>query len=170
MRAVLVFFLLFGLSSISQAQRAQRAADFSAVSIKGEKVELVSLRGKVVLLTFWSSRCPICQSEIPKLNRLASSYRASNVVFLAATPENEDIVLSYLRQQPFDFQILPDSFGLMLKYAERDSEGRVNIAYPAYYVIDRSGYVQLRDSGWDKAGRLSSAIERLLLQSDPQAR
>src|SRR5437016_1553636 len=112
MRAVLVFFLLFGLSTLTPAQWAPQAADFSAVSMHGNRVDLSALRGKVVLLTFWSTRCAICQNEIPKLNRLAGEYDSGNVVFLAATTENESIISSYLRHQPFSFEILPDSFGL----------------------------------------------------------
>jgi peroxiredoxin len=160
-RAVLVLFLLFGLSAICPAQRSQLAADFSATSMSGEKVELAALRGKVVLLTFWSSRCVICQNEIPKLNRLAASH-TRDVVFLAATTENENIVTSYLRHQPFNFQVLPDSFGLMLKYSPRDSEGNANIAYPDYYLIDRAGRIQYHDYGWDKTGPIDDAINRAL--------
>jgi len=160
MRAVLVFFLLFGLSILAPAQRP--AANFSATSIDGDRVELAALRGKVVLLTFWSTRCVICQNEQPRLNRLASEYRNRNVVFLAATTEDEGLVSSYLRHHPFSFQVLPDSFGLMLKYSPRDSQGRANIAYPSYYLIDRTGRVQYHDFGWDKIGPVGDAIDRAL--------
>jgi peroxiredoxin len=163
MRAVLVFFLLLGLSTITPAQWAPQAADFSAVSMHGDQVNLSSLRGKVVLLTFWSSRCAICQNEIPKLNHLTGEYSGNDVVFLAATTENESIVTSYLRHQRFNFQILPNSFGLMLKYAKPDASGRVQIAYPAYYLIDRRGRIQYQDYGWDKSKPITEAIEKALL-------
>lgn len=128
----------------------------------GKQVNLADLRGKVVLLTFWSSRCAICQSEIPNLNRLATAYSHSDVVFLAATAENENTVGSFIRNNPFNFDILPDSFGLLLKYADRDRLGNVNMGYPAYYLIDQSGAVKYRASGWDKVRMLDSAINRLL--------
>ena len=157
-----MFFLLFGLFIFASAQRPQRAADFSATSITGDRFDSVSLRGKVVLLTFWSTRCAICQNEIPHLNRLASEYNDRNVVFLAATTEGENLVTSYLRHQAFNFQILPDSFGLMLKFARPDAQGRVQIAYPDYYVIDRAGRLQYHDYGWDKTDSIGDAINRAL--------
>lgn len=128
----------------------------------GKSVELASLKGKLVLLTFWSTRCAICQSEIPNLNRLAADYAKDDIVFLAATMEGENIVESFVQNNPFNFTILPDSFGLLLKYADRDAQGRIRMGFPAYYLIDRSGYIKYRDSGWDKVKPLDTAIKKLV--------
>jgi peroxiredoxin len=160
MRALLVFFLLLGLSALSFAQAY--APNFSATSTEGKTVELAAMKGKVVLLTFWSTRCAICQNEIPNLNRLARNYAGNDVVFLAATTEDGNLVRSYLRHQPFNFQIMPDSFGIMLKYSRPDAVGRVQIAYPAYYLIDRRGRLQYHDYGWDKTGPIADAIDNAL--------
>jgi hypothetical protein len=67
-----------------------------------------------------------------------------------------------MRRNPFKFQVVPDSFGTLLKYADRDRAGNVNIGYPAYFVLDRDGRVQHRSSGYDKIGALNSAIGRLV--------
>ena len=155
-----IFVLSFSVADWAQA--ARKAENFTAVTLDGRTVELASLRGKVVLLVFWSSRCSICLAEIPRLNEIAAEYSRKNIVFLAATMENEGIIESFLRRQRFDFQILPDSFGLMLKYSDRDKVGRVGISFPAYYVIDRSGYIQFKDSGWDKTTALAGAINRTI--------
>lgn len=157
---VTIFVLSFSVAAL--AQSGKKAANFTAEAMDGKTVELASLRGKVVLLVFWSSRCSICLAEIPKLNEIAASYSRKNIIFLAATMENEGIVENFLRRQRFDFQILPDSFGLMLKYSDRDKEGRVSISFPAYYLIDRSGYIHFKDSGWDKTTALTGAINKAL--------
>ena len=161
-RIFVVSICVLFLSVAALAQVPRKAEAFTAVTIEGKTVDLPALRGKVVLLTFWSTRCPICQSEIPKLNSLARGYARSDVVFLAASTENENILESYLRGHPFKFQILPNSFGLMLKYAKPDREGRANIAYPSYYLIDRTGRIQYHDYGWDKANPIADAIDRAL--------
>ncbi|MBK8465748.1 MAG: TlpA family protein disulfide reductase [Chloracidobacterium sp.] len=165
MKIIRIFVLsIFALSfSVAvSAQVGRKAENFTAVTMDGKTVELASLKGKVVLLVFWSSRCSICQAEIPQLNEIAAGYRKKNIVFLAATMESESIAENFLRRNRFDFQILPDSFGLLLKYADRDREGRVNIGFPAYYLIDRSGYIQFKDSGWDKTKPLADAIDKTL--------
>lgn len=161
-RALVVSIFVLVLSTAAWSQIGRKAENFSAVTMEGKAVDLSALRGKVVLLTFWSTRCPICQSEIPKLNRLASKYAGNQVVFLAASTEGNDILGSYLRDHPFRFRILPNSFGLMLKYAKPDREGRVNIAYPAYYVIDRTGRIEYHDYGWDKTKPIADAIDKAL--------
>lgn len=161
-RIFVVSIFVLSLSVAAWAQTGRKAENFTAVTMDGKTVELASLKGKVVLLVFWSSRCAICQNELPNLNRLARSYAGSKVVFLAASTENENILEPYLREHPFRFQILPDSFGLMLKYAKPDREGRVKIAYPAYYLIDRTGRIQYHDYGWDKTGYIAEALNKAL--------
>lgn len=155
----MVFVLSF--SAAVSAQTKVKAENFTAVTMDGDTVELAKLKGKAVLLVLWSSRCGICHSEIPRLNELIAKYAGRKIAFLAATMENETIVEAYLRKNRFDFQILPDSFGLLLKYADRDGD-RVNISFPAYFLIDRAGYVRYKDSGWDKIEPLFAAIEKTL--------
>jgi len=162
MRTLFSAILVLILSTFVWAQTGRQAENFTSVTMEGKTIELAALRGKIVLLTFWSSRCAICQNEIPRLNQLAEGYTGSEVVFLAATMEDKNIVDSYIQDHPFNFNILPDSFGLVLKYADRDSQGRLNMGFPAYYLIDRSGYIKYRDSGWDKAKPIGSAINKLL--------
>ncbi len=164
------FFLLFCLvligTSAGLSQQALKpgaaAPEFSGQSLDGKMYDLDQLHGKVVVLTFWSTRCAICHSEIPNLNRVADRYRDKDVVFLAVTMENEAKVSPYLKRNPFNFNILPNSFGVMLKYADRDRSGNINMGFPAHFLINRRGLIALRTDGWDKAANLDSQISRLL--------
>ena len=163
MRYLSIFIFVLALAVSTFAQQGQPAEKFTAVSTSGKTIELSALKGKIVLLTFWSTQCPICQNEIPNLNLLAAKYaRNKDVVFLAATTENENIVESFIKHNPFSFMILPDSFGLLLKYADRDARGRLSMGFPSYFLIDRSGYIQYRDSGWDKVRSLDTEIRQLV--------
>ncbi|MGD9560662.1 MAG: TlpA family protein disulfide reductase [Pyrinomonadaceae bacterium] len=138
------------------------APDFNAESIDGKSYNLSQLQGKVVVLTFWSTKCQICHSEMPKLNDIAKRYMDRDVVFLAATMENQARIEPYLRKNPFSFNVLPNSFGVILKYADMDRSGNINIGFPAYFLIDQHGRVALKSSGWDKTARLESQISQLL--------
>ncbi len=160
MRYLLIVILVFSFATALAAQN-RFAETFTSVDLKGKTVDLNALKGKVVLLTFWSTRCAICHSEIPKLNRIAEGYTNSDVVFLAATMENEEKVHTYLKRNPFNFDILPNSFGLVLKYARKDSKGNVAMGFPAYFLIDQSGKIEYQSSGWDQAKPLDAAISKL---------
>jgi len=154
------------MTSTAFSQQALKAGEsapvFSGQSIDGKMYDLDQLHGKVVVLTFWSTRCEICHSEIPNLNRVADRYRDKDVVFLAVTMDNEAKIGPYLKRNPFNFNILPNSFGVMLKYADKDRSGNINMGFPAHFLINRKGLIALRTDGWDKAANLDSQISRLL--------
>ncbi|MEO6588275.1 MAG: TlpA disulfide reductase family protein [Pyrinomonadaceae bacterium] len=154
-----------------QAQyKSKRTAEpFSATAMNGQNFDLESLKGKVVVMTFWSTRCPICAGEIPNLNRLADSYKGKDVVFLALSTEDPNRIGGFLKSKPFNFNILPNSFGVVLKYADKDSQGRINMPFPSFYVIDQNGQIELKTSGYDKTNALSSNINRLLTNSVAKA-
>ena len=50
------------------------AADFQLSSLDGQIVRLSELRGKVVLLNFWTTWCPSCVGEMPVLVALKAKY------------------------------------------------------------------------------------------------
>lgn len=161
---VIIALLLLASSAAAQQvlKPGEAAPAFSGQALDGTFYDLRQLNGKVVVLTFWSTRCAICHSEIPNLNRVADRYRGKDVVFLAVTMENESKVGPYLKRNPFNFNILPNSFGVMLKYADRDRAGNINMGFPAHFLITRQGTIALRTDGWDKASNLDSQISRLL--------
>jgi peroxiredoxin len=164
--SLLLFLLLFLTPSAAFSQQVLRpgttAPAFSGQGLDGKIYDLEQLQGKVVVLTFWTTRCEICHNEIPNLNRVADRYRDKDVVFLAVTMDNEAKIGTYIKRNPFNFNILPNSFGVMLKYADRDRAGNINMGFPAHFLINRKGMITLRTDGWDKAANLDSQISRLL--------
>lgn len=159
-----LLILILAVSAAAQQSLAPGSAapDFTAEGMDGKTYSLSQLQGKVVLITFWSTRCEICHAEIPKLNLVADRYRGKDVVFLGITMDNQVKVNPYLRENPFNFNILPNSFGVFLKYADKDAGGNVNMGFPAHFLIDRTGTIKFRASGWDKSPDVDSQISRLL--------
>ena len=157
----LAVILTFSTLSFGQKNHAV-AEDFTAVSLSGETINLESLKGKVVVLTFWSTRCEICKSEIPKLNALVKNYKGKDVVFLGLTMDNPSKIENFLKSKPFNFNIIPNSFGVLLKYADKDRAGNINMGFPAHFLLNQDGEIVLKTNGFDKAELLNSQINRLL--------
>lgn len=163
-----IILLILLATAISFGQTSLRVGDiapaFSTNTIDGDLINLEDNKGKVVVLTFWSTKCEICRSELPRLNQFVRQYEGKNVVFVAATTENESRLTPFLKTDKFDFQILPDSFGMILKYANRDRSGNLDMGYPAFFVIDKSGKIGFRASGYDKTTQIASNLDRLIDQ------
>lgn len=170
MRILLLALLIAALSFSASAQKNLRVGDpapeFSVTALDGTKLSLSQMRGKVVLLTFWATFCPICHAEIPKLNAVADGYKGKDVVFLGVTTEKAPGVASHLKNNPFNFTIVPDGFGLMMQYGDKTKDGSMDMGYPNYYVIDQKGAIAMRGSGFDKTAMIASEIGRLLSSGD----
>ena len=160
----LFLILAFSVTVFGQQSKAKPLAEiFSATSLDGKLFDLAQLKGKVVVLTFWSTKCPICHNEIPKLNQLVKNYKDKEVVFLGLTMENSNKVEAYLKKTSFKFDILPNSFGVVLKYADKDGDGNVAMGFPANFLINQKGEIELKTSGFDKTKILEAEINRLLM-------
>ncbi len=159
---LIVTLTAFAALAQQSLRPGEQAPDFNAEALDGKVYNLSQLQGKVVVLTFWSTKCAICHSELPKLNEVAKRYKDKDVVFLALTMENQGKIEPYLKKNPFEFNILPNSFGVVLKYADLDRNGTINMGFPSYFLIDRRGSIALKSDGWDKTARLDTQISQLL--------
>ena len=166
MRIFVIIFLtfVFAVSALSQTRLKVGATAplFTATALDGTGYNLNELRGSVVVLTFWSTKCAICRSELPKLNRLVKSFEGKNVVFLALTMENDGWVAAYVKNNPLEAHVLPNSLGTVLQYADRDRSGNLDMGFPSFFVINTSGKIEFRSSGYDKTESLNAAISRLI--------
>ena len=165
MKNLVGLFMIIAFSAVVFGQQSKAktlAENFSATSIDGKSFDLAELKGKVVVLTFWSTKCPICHSEIPKLNQLVETYKDKEIVFLGFTMENSVKVEAYLKKTSFKFEIFPNSFDVVLKYAEKDRDGNIAMGFPAHFLIDQNGEIELKTSGFDKTEMLNARINQLL--------
>jgi DNA-binding beta-propeller fold protein YncE len=123
-------------------------------------LSLAALRGKVVLLDFWTYGCVNCMHVIPDLKRLEEKYRNQLVVIgvHSAKFENEKetenirrIVLRYQIEHP----VVNDAdFRIWQAYAVR--------AWPTVALIDPSGYLVGKASGEGHYELLDKAIGELV--------
>ena len=167
MKHLLLIFAIVGASVITGCAQAQlrvgsRAPQFTGTAIDGSQYDLSQMRGDVVVVTFWSVRCLICQTELPKVNDMIRSMKDRSVTFLAITPDDDVRVKQYLQFSPQEAHVITNSFGTLLAFADKDKDGNLNFGYPAFYVIDKEGRIAYKGSGWDRTQQLGSAITALL--------
>lgn len=163
--ALFVLIFAFSVSAQQKLKTGDPAPDFLLTTLNGATVNSSEFRGKVVLVTFWATYCPICQAELPKLNTVIDTYRGKDVVFIGVTNEKASEVSSYLKKNPRSFTTVSDGFALMMQYGDKDKNGKMDMGYPNYYLIDQKGKIAFRGSGFDKTAEIEKEISALLLQA-----
>jgi len=120
------------LDSKKGGSKAQAAPGFTLESIKGGKVALSDLKGKVVILEFWATWCPPCKKMIPKLNDLHDRYASQGLVILALNlREEKDEVKAFAKEEGIKYTVLLDPGEVAEKYG---------VAYiPTAFLVDVDG-------------------------------
>jgi peroxiredoxin len=124
----------------------RRAPDFSLKDLKGNTVTLSSLKGKVVVLNFWTKTCGPCLEEMPSIAELAQILRdRPDVVILAVSTDDgpEDVkptLQTVLRgEPPFQVAFDPDATIVNGKYGTH--------LFPETWIIDPRGVIRARFDG-----------------------
>ena len=122
---------------------------------------LAGLRGKVVLVDFWTYSCINCRRTIPALNRWQAQYGAQGLQVVSIhTPEfgfehAMPNVAAGVRELGIRYPVGQDN-----DYATWRAWG--NEAWPSFYLLDRSGRIVLVREGEGHARELEAAIRALL--------
>jgi peroxiredoxin len=109
----------------------------------GERIELSRLRGKIVVLDFWSTTCAPCMSQIKVLDALARrmSSRGVEVVGVSAGGESFDEVAAFLKRRGAPYSIVVDADGIVTdSYRVR--------GLPTLYIVDREGRIAASHVGF----------------------
>lgn len=107
--------LLFGLFALLligalayvwlSPQGLKEAPALSLRTLDGNPVELTSLRGKPLLVTFWATSCTGCVKEIPHLIELYQEFSPQGLQMLAIAmsydPPNHVLAMRDARQLPY---------------------------------------------------------------------
>lgn len=128
-----------------------------------------ALRGKVVLVDFWTYDCINCQHTLPYVKQWAERYGKDGLVVIGVhTPEYPfERILANLRQQVaklgITYPVAVDN-----DYAVWKSFG--NQYWPAHYLIDANGQVRYTHFGEGAYDTQEKAIQTLLAERVSTAR
>ncbi len=112
------------------------APDFNLLDVAtGQRVKLSQFDGQPVLLLFWATWCPHCDSEIESIKTITQIYKDTGLVVLTINAaEDPATVTAYRSVHQLTFPIL------------LDSDSKVRSAYsvyaiPGHFFIDSSGRI-----------------------------
>ncbi len=127
-------------------------------------VQLSSMAGKPLLITFWAPGCGFCIDELRALAKLEPSYRGSLEVVAIAVQDSRLNVLSWLKANPqYDFNFvtdpeLPEAASRLVTYFHGN-------AIPISVLVGADGVIIENWSGFDSADDLGKKLAPFLRPS-----
>ena len=146
-------------------QEKSEAPDFTLDSLDGDKVTLSDLRGKAVVMNFWSSTCGPCIIEMPSFEKLAKLMEGKPFQIITVTSDTRKMAQNTAEGLNMTVPVL------------LDHEGKVAMQYGVYFtpetvIIDPSGNLDQKITGaanWGDASvvkYLDSLIEKSKTQKE----
>jgi cytochrome c-type biogenesis protein len=126
--------------------------DFTLKDLKGEKISLFGLRGRIVMLNFWATWCSSCLMGMPDIQAVYEEYKDSEDLAILAV----NLTISEDRSIPSQYRDELDSGQWVKKFIEDegytfpvllDHEGEAAYKYgiwsvPTTFFIDRDGIIR----------------------------
>jgi thiol-disulfide isomerase/thioredoxin len=146
---------------IAAAQSA--APDFTGISnwFNSAPLNMAKLRGKMVLVDFWTYGCVNCVNTLPHVTELYAKYRDRGLVVVGVhTPEFP------FEKSASNVQAALKRHGIIYPVAQ-DNESQTwntygNQYWPAQYIVDQSGKIVFQHAGEGQYEQMDRIIARLL--------
>jgi peroxiredoxin len=136
----------------------QRAPEVQFQTITGETIATGQLRGKVVLVNFWSTDCAPCIKEMPKIVDTYRRFHAQGFETVAVAMKHAPPhhVVAYADSNQLPFKVAIDVRG---EVAQQFGHIRVT---PTTFIIDRRGNIVKQYLGEPDFGQLHALLEKKL--------
>lgn len=142
--AILIFGLFFASDpkSIPSPLVDQRAAPFVVETFSGERISLVELRGRPVILNFWASWCVACREEAYILEGAHRTFSKQGAVFIGiAINDTREKSMAFIQKYRKSYNLAPD-----------DESGTIALDYgvtavPETFFIDEEGIIRQKIVG-----------------------
>ena len=125
-----------------------------ATDIHGAPISLAGLKGKTVLLDFWTTWCPPCQSDASSLEKLNQKFGSKNLAIIGVSVnEDRSTVENYLKKHPHSYPVV------------LSSENRLPPAYqigvfPTYLIVSPEGNLVTAEQGDKGFAKLRKDLEK----------
>lgn len=131
--------------------------DIKFTSLDGREVDLNKLKGKVVLVEFWSTSCGPCIAEMPSVKEAYKKFRDRGFEIIGISlDDKESVVRSFISDKHLPWPQHFDGKGWENKFAVR--YGIFSI--PTMWLVDRRGNLRRTEV----RGFMEQSIEELLAE------
>ena len=149
--------------SVIEAAKRQQAGPVSGTLLAGGDYKLSDDRGKVVVLNYFASWCPPCQTETPQFDSMYRERRSAGVTFVGMDVKDpsKGAAQSWLQDKKITFPVVYDE-------AARTAIQLGDVpmaALPSTVVIDKQGRVAAVYVGSVLPADLAPALDQLVREA-----
>ena len=152
---------VFYFAPVSLGKNIPAAEIISPTWINSEPLKMEDLRGKVVMVEFWTFGCWNCRNIEPYVKEWHQKYAKDGLIVIAVhSPEfsyekEVDKVKTYVQENNIPYAVpIDNEFRNWRRYHNR--------YWPTLYVIDKKGIIQYTRIGEGAYEQTEQAIQRLL--------
>jgi thiol-disulfide isomerase/thioredoxin len=154
------------ITVLTAAERGAPVA-ISGTTIEGRRLDLATMRGKVIVLNVWGSWCPPCRKEAPDLQRAYTALQPRGVEFVGLDVDDQaPQATAYQKAFGVTYPSLADDGGKSL-LALRGAVSAKTL--PATLVLDRQGRIAVRISDVVTTSTLTDLVDDVVGGRVPQA-
>ena len=143
------------------------APEFTGIDnwLNGPPLTLQQLRGKVVLVDFWTYTCINCIHTLPYVKQWNEKYRNQGLTVIGVhTPEypferDTGNVKTAIGRFGISYPVAQDN-----EYSTWNAWG--NQYWPAFYLVDRKGHIVYSHFGEGNYAQTEAAIQHALAEKD----
>jgi thiol-disulfide isomerase/thioredoxin len=131
-------------------------AKLEAVLINGQKLDLEQWKGKVVMVNFWATWCPVCQTEMPGWQKFYEANRDKGFEMIALSVDDSvEEVHAFLAKKPYRFPVA-------WRFDKQEDDDFPTVrSTPTTYFVDKRGKVALKHVGRMSEEFLKQTVEGL---------
>jgi cytochrome c biogenesis protein CcmG/thiol:disulfide interchange protein DsbE len=128
----------------------------------GKTLQLSSLKGKAVIVSFWATWCEPCKIEMPWLVELQKKYSSAGlqIVGVAMDDADEKDIRAFAHKMGVNYPVLQGTEKVADLYGGLD-------ALPATFWLDRSGKIVDSATGLESESDMEESIKKSLAKADP---
>jgi peroxiredoxin len=152
---------LGGVAAYSRWIAGQTAPNVGYTLLDGSTAQLDSLRGKVVLVNFWTTDCEPCVREMPQFVAMHEKFkgRGFETLAVAMSYNAPALVINFAQRRRLPFGVVIDNTGAVAR-----GFGPVEFT-PTSVLIDKRGRIVQRVVGETDFAKLDKLVEKLLAET-----